>query len=92
LQKLGKFEHKTVSCEACHGVSRAHADNPNIHTGKNSEEESKGDAQKLSGSHCVRCHEANPSRPKWFKQIEVKTHYSGKCTECHIPHQPSQTP
>ncbi len=80
LQKLAKFEHKTLSCEACHGVSREHAENPDILP------------VKLTGSHCIRCHEANPSRPKWFKQIVVKDHYAGKCTECHVPHQPSQTP
>jgi hypothetical protein len=80
LRKLGKGEHRTLSCEACHGVSREHADNPDILP------------IKLTGSHCIRCHEANPSRPKWFKQIAVKDHYSGKCTECHLPHQPNQTP
>jgi hypothetical protein len=80
LQKLAKFEHKTLSCEACHGVSREHAENPDILP------------VKLTGSHCIRCHEANPSRPKWFKQIVVKDHYPGKCTECHVPHQPSQSP
>ena len=80
LQKLAKFEHKTLSCEACHGVSREHAENPDILP------------VKLTGSHCIRCHEANPSRPKWFKQIVVKDHYAGKCTECHVPHQPSQSP
>jgi hypothetical protein len=80
LQKLAKFEHKTLSCEACHGVSREHAENPDILPAK------------LTGSHCIRCHEANPSRPKWFKQIVVKDHYAGKCIECHLPHQPSQAP
>ena len=80
LRKLARFEHQTLSCEACHGVSRDHADNPDVLP------------VKLTGSHCIRCHEANPSRPKWFKQIVVKDHYSGKCTECHMPHQPSQTP
>jgi len=80
LQKLAKFEHQTLSCEACHGVSREHADNPDVLP------------VKLTGSHCIRCHEANPSRPKWFKQIVVRDHYSGKCTECHVPHRPSQTP
>ena len=79
-QKLDKFEHKTLSCEACHGVAREHAENPYIKF------------EKLTGSHCLRCHEANPSRPKWFKQIVLKTHYEGKCTECHLPHQPSQVP
>jgi hypothetical protein len=80
LQKLAKFEHKTLSCEACHGVSREHADNPDVLPAKPAD------------NHCIRCHEANPSRPKWFKQIVAQDHYPGKCTECHKPHQPSQTP
>jgi hypothetical protein len=67
-------------------------DNPNIHTGKATEAESKAEPQKLSGSHCIRCHESNPSRPTWFKQIVTKDHYAGKCTECHLPHQPNETP
>jgi len=94
LQKLAKDAHKTLSCEACHGVSRLHADNPNIHAGQEKEEADEAEQAriKLTGSHCIRCHEANPSRPAWFKQIVVKEHYSGKCTECHAPHQPNQVP
>jgi hypothetical protein len=80
LHKLAADAHKTLSCEACHGVSREHGDNPDILP------------DKATGSHCLRCHEANPGRPAWFKQIVVKDHYSGKCTECHVPHQPNQTP
>jgi len=80
LHKLAGDSHKTLSCEGCHGVSRDHAENPDILP------------VKVTGSHCIRCHEANASRPAWFKQIVVKDHYSGKCTECHIPHQPNQTP
>jgi hypothetical protein len=79
-KKMAQFEHKTLSCEACHGVSKDHAEDPDI------------SPVKLSGSHCIRCHEANPSRPKWFAQIVVKDHYSGKCTDCHLPHAPSQEP
>jgi hypothetical protein len=80
LQTLASGPHKTLSCEGCHGVSSAHAENPDVLP------------VKLTGSHCIRCHEANPSRPKWFKQIVVKDHYGSKCTECHLPHQPDQTP
>jgi hypothetical protein len=79
LHKLAADAHKTLSCEACHGVNREHADNPNILP------------VKATGNYCIRCHEANPARPAWFKQIVVKDHYSGKCTECHMPHQPTST-
>ena len=80
LHKLAGDAHRTLSCEGCHGVSRTHAGDPDVLP------------VKLTGSHCIRCHEANPSRPAWFKQIVVKDHYSGKCAECHIPHQPTQSP
>jgi hypothetical protein len=79
LHKLATDAHKTLSCEACHGVSRDHANNPDILP------------VKATGSYCIRCHEANPSRPAWLKQIVVKKHYSEKCVECHLPHQPTQT-
>lgn len=81
FQKLIKHEHKTLSCEVCHGPGQAHADNPDVKL------------EILSYSHCVRCHEANPSRPKWHKQINSKDHYTGsKCTECHVPHSPLEVP
>ena len=81
LQKLAKGNHKTLSCEDCHGISRDHAGNPDV------------TPKKLTGSYCLRCHEANPSRPVWFHQITVKDHYTGqKCTECHVPHQPNEVP
>ena len=80
-KKLSAKEHKNLSCEGCHGPAKAHADNPDI----------KPDI--LNYSHCIRCHEANPSRPKTHKQIASRTHYPGqKCTECHVPHQPTEVP
>src|SRR5689334_461638 len=42
LQKLAKDKHKTLSCEACHGVSQEHAANPDI------------TPIKLTGNHCIR--------------------------------------
>jgi hypothetical protein len=78
---LLKHEHKTLSCEGCHGAGQAHADNPDVKL------------EVLNYSHCVRCHEANPSRPQWHKQIVSKSHYTGsKCTECHVPHMPLEVP
>jgi hypothetical protein len=83
-QKLSKHEHKTLSCEACHGPAAAHADQPDV---------DKFKPPKLGYSICLRCHEANPSRPKWHKQVNPKTHYPGdKCTECHVPHMPLEVP
>ena len=80
VDKLLKGVHKTLSCEGCHGPGQAHVDNPDIKL------------VVLNFSHCVRCHEANPSRPKSQKQIVIKDHYEGACTECHVPHSPNETP
>ncbi len=81
-QKLLKHEHKSLACESCHGPGQAHSNDPR-----------KDNIEISSYAICVRCHEANPSRPKWHKQIVSKTHYTGsKCTECHVPHSPSEVP
>ena len=81
-QKLIKHEHKTLSCEGCHGPGQAHTDNPR-----------KDNIDKSGFSACLRCHEASPSRPKFQKQITLKSHYTGsKCTECHVPHSPLEVP
>jgi hypothetical protein len=80
VKKLAKAEHKTISCEACHGVGKAHVDDPD---------------QKLTTpgeSHCLRCHETSPSRPAWLRQVDSRKHYSGRCSECHLPHQPLEVP
>jgi Cytochrome c3 len=80
-QKLVKHEHKGLSCEGCHGPGNAHADDPR-----------KDNIDKSTYAVCLRCHEANPSRPKSQKQIVSKSHYPGKCVECHVPHSPNETP
>jgi hypothetical protein len=79
LKTLLKGGHKTLSCEACHGVvGKDHLDDP----------DSK--MVKPTDKVCLRCHEANPSRPAWFRQIDLKEHYEEKCIECHLPHEPNE--
>ncbi len=83
-QKLMKGAHKGLSCEGCHGPSQAHVDDP---------DDTAARPKKEPFSACVRCHEFNPSRPKWHHQIVSRTHYSGnKCTDCHVPHSPLDVP
>lgn len=83
-QQLAKFGHKTLSCEVCHGPAQAHVDLP---------DDPKVKPDKGQTTACTRCHEANPSRPKWHKQINSREHYAGeKCTGCHVPHAPSEMP
>jgi len=85
-EKLAKGEHKTLSCETCHGPGEAHVKNP-------AEKLPKLDMTKLDMSLCVRCHAASPSKPKWLHQINPHNHYTGNvCTECHVPHQPNEVP
>jgi hypothetical protein len=81
-QKLMKHEHKGLACESCHGPGEAHCDDPR-----------KDNIDKSDYGACLRCHEANPSRPKWHKQIISKEHAgASKCTECHVPHSPVEVP
>ena len=81
FETLKQFEHKTLSCEGCHGPGGEHAGNPDVKLAI------------LNYSHCARCHEFNPSRPSWHKQVNLKDHYAGDaCTECHVPHAPGQVP
>jgi hypothetical protein len=84
FEKLLKHEHKNLSCEGCHGPAQAHVDDS---------ENEKHKPNKQNAVACLRCHEANPSRPRNHKQITVKDHYTGqKCTECHVPHSPLEVP
>jgi hypothetical protein len=77
-EKLAKFGHKTLSCEACHGPAQVNAATHEVKLDKEVQ------------TSCLRCHEANPSRPSWHKQVVAKDHYNtgDKCTECHPPHAP----
>jgi hypothetical protein len=81
LAILEKGGHKTLTCEGCHGpMSPEQLANPEAKPAKPGE------------GICLRCHEANPSRPVTFKQIIVKDHFEGACQECHQPHQPNEAP
>lgn len=81
VQQLAKAEHKTISCESCHGPGKTHSDDPNVKL------------HILTDSECMRCHESNPSRPTFIKQIVLKDHYRGeRCIGCHVPHQPTEVP
>ena len=74
-----KGRHAGVSCEACHGPSAAHTEDPSGHAAM------KPDPAIL----CVSCHEANPSKPHWFPQVVSKKHAGDvSCAVCHQPHTP----
>ena len=80
LEQKVKGKHVRVNCEACHGPLAKHAEDPSSVTPE------KLDTAKL----CVRCHEANSAKPKWFPQVVSADHASGlACSECHKPHNPA---
>jgi hypothetical protein len=71
--------HERIGCEACHGPSARHAADPGAST------PTRPDPRAV----CIRCHSANPSRPKTFPQVVVSDHAdAGPCTSCHRPHAP----
>ena len=77
-KKVGK--HVRVNCEACHGPLAQHAEDPA------SIQPAKLDVAVL----CVRCHEANIAKPKYFPQVVSIEHSSGvPCNTCHQPHNPA---
>ncbi len=74
-----KGKHTGVACEACHGPLANHAEDPGTVVPK------LPDPAVL----CVRCHEANSSKPKSFPQVVSAEHAGGlTCTTCHQPHDP----
>jgi hypothetical protein len=79
-KKNGK--HARVTCEACHGPLARHADDPGA----------LQPAQLDSAVLCIRCHEANPAKPKDFPQVVSTEHSTGlPCHTCHQPHSPAIT-
>lgn len=71
--------HAGVACEACHGPTAAHTDDPMANHAM------KPDPATL----CVRCHAADPAKPKNFPQVVAKDHAGDvSCGQCHQPHSP----
>lgn len=71
--------HARIGCEACHGPLLAHAEDPTEVVPERPE----------GGRVCVICHEASPSRPARFPQVDAEEHAMGDpCDDCHEPHRP----
>ena len=69
--------HKTVSCETCHGAAKGHPQNGKLPI--------PSDTVKL----CTLCHEAMAGRPETQPQIDLVQHAGGQqCIVCHNPHAP----
>ncbi len=72
-----KGDHRTVSCENCHGPARAH-----VETGV-------PEVLDTSRGLCGLCHAQLVSRPSNFPQVNM-TEMGGdeECITCHNPHEP----
>lgn len=71
--------HSLLSCETCHGASKAHTEDPT---------ETKPVAPRKR-EFCSLCHTYDPSRPTGFPQINPVAHNPLKpCILCHNPHDP----
>ncbi len=69
--------HKSVTCEVCHGAAQGHPRNGKLPIPK--------DTAKL----CSLCHEKMAERPRTQPQIDVALHSGGQqCVVCHNPHAP----
>ena len=69
--------HKTVSCETCHGAAQGHPQSGKLPIPSNTVE------------LCTLCHEAMPGRPASQPQVDPKGHAgSEQCIVCHNPHAP----
>jgi hypothetical protein len=81
LRKTGR--HAIVKCEACHGPSWKHVQEP-----------SDVLPTKLDvGVLCVRCHVRSAGKPASFPQVVAVSHYPARtCVECHQPHRPKAEP
>lgn len=76
-QTWAKGDHKTVSCENCHGPAKPHL-------------ESGADLTvQKSRDLCGLCHSKLTSRPANFPQVDLQTHGNNtECVTCHSPHDP----
>jgi hypothetical protein len=71
--------HRSVSCEACHGPGAKHIEDPDEYA----------PIAPRGRDFCPLCHGYNPSRPSGFPQIITELHNPGKsCMTCHDPHNP----
>ena len=69
--------HKSVSCEVCHGAAQGHPENGKLPI--------PADTRKL----CTLCHERMAERPRPQPQVDLAQHSSGQqCIVCHNPHAP----
>ncbi len=89
IDDMAEYEHRTLSCESCHGPFADH-----IKDGEKFADAVVDESQ----WQCLNCHGELISRPKDFTQFtkelveKVRRHQELKpedpCVECHAPHDP----
>ena len=78
VEARDKGTHKTITCEACHGPAARHL-----------ADSDKKPAKLEVEALCTHCHEADSTKPKWFRQVNAKEHSGGaSCDGCHQAHSP----
>jgi len=78
-------EHRNVSCEACHGLLKFHAENPEKQA---YDEHLSPKAFNSSIEFCLSCHGVSVSKPEHFPQVSVEHSKYWDCLRCHNPHDP----
>jgi cytochrome c553 len=69
--------HKSVTCETCHGPAKGHPQNGKLPI--------PADSVRL----CALCHEATAGRPPTQPQVQIAEHSAGQqCVVCHNAHSP----
>ncbi len=101
-KKWSRKEHRTVSCEVCHGPGAAHSVEEVEPRPLPPRSKSSGKMAKQAHDLCMSCHAKAPGRSEEFSQIESKTHLaefkiteqsqdfeeSMRCLTCHPGHNP----
>jgi cytochrome c553 len=77
--ELAGGDHKSVSCENCHGPGNGHPKKP----------KKKLPIPTDTIALCTQCHEAMAGRPASQPQVDPEEHAKGEqCGGCHNPHAP----
>lgn len=76
-------EHKNVSCEACHGLLKFHAESPEKQA---YDKYLSPKAFNSSIEFCLSCHSISVSKSESFPQVSVEHTKYWDCLRCHNPH------
>lgn len=92
--------HASINCETCHAPLATHVyfdDIEDLMANPDNYEWSDEMAILHAKDLCIRCHEAQPAKPRGFPQVTIVAHLAENgvenspdvCLDCHDPHDPS---